>query len=438
MNAQEKKYSVATLVRAFNAGSLIRNPEYQRGEAWSDVQKALFVDSVFRSYPVPALFLHVVESAGLDDAPTRKHEIVDGQQRLIALRDFAAGNFALLDVTEESKLRIPRSIRAMKAPWAGKFVTDLGTELKQRFDLAVMTVFEVAADAHPDEIRDLFIRLQSGTALSRQQIRDAWPGNLGPFIERLAGKLDKQPSHRLFGLIDKRGQRIEDEEQRDLHVVDRQTCAQLLKVFLARTHDPYAYPSISANELDAMYHEYTDFDVNGSAAERFRDILTTAADVFAQVKAELGNKAKFRRLDVTAVMMYIQDVTKSDGAKFNRKAIDELAQCVVRSDDIVDKPYGKRTTASTLRRYYSWWRENVCKDVAVRFDNRRTFDKAQQFAIYNRDHGKCGICGEAVADDEAEYDHYPIPHRDGGLTEIENGRLVHGRCHPRGRPPVEE
>ena len=61
MKVEEKKMTVAKLVDAFKAGSLIRNPEYQRGEAWSEVQKATFIDSLFRAYPVPALFLHVVE-----------------------------------------------------------------------------------------------------------------------------------------------------------------------------------------------------------------------------------------------------------------------------------------------------------------------------------------------------------------------------------------
>jgi uncharacterized protein with ParB-like and HNH nuclease domain len=91
MNVAPKKFTVERLVNAFDSGHLLRNPEYQRGEAWSETQKATFIDSLFRAYPVPALFLHVVESAGLEDAPAKKFEIVDGQQRLTALRDFKIG-----------------------------------------------------------------------------------------------------------------------------------------------------------------------------------------------------------------------------------------------------------------------------------------------------------------------------------------------------------
>ena len=116
MNVEGRKFKVDALVKAFNAGSLLRNPEYQRGEAWSDLQKASFIDSILRRYPVPALFLHKVETPGLDDSPVTKYEIVDGQQRLSALRDFVAGKFACMEVGEHSKLRLPKSVRESPAP----------------------------------------------------------------------------------------------------------------------------------------------------------------------------------------------------------------------------------------------------------------------------------------------------------------------------------
>lgn len=434
MKVAERSFSVEKLVQAFNAGSLLRNAEYQRGEAWSEVQKAAFIDSIFRDYPVPALFLHVVESVGLEDAPTKKFEIVDGQQRLTALRDYRGGKFKLLEIGDKSKLRIPRSIQANSAPWAGKLFNDLPAELQSKFEMAKITVFEVGPEAQPDEVRDLFIRLQSGTALSRQQIRDAWPGNLGPFVEQLAGKLDKHPTHNLFRVIDKRGARSEDEDQRDYRVADRQACAQLLKIFLARERDPYAFPSVAANELDSLYHEFTDFDSSGPLAERFKCVLSITGDVFEKVKSSLGNRAKFRRLDVTVAMMYVQDVSKSEGVKIDKKAIDNIATHICQIQDREDKPSGKSTSGSTLRTYYDWWRAQMAKDFVVRLDPDRIFTPEQKSEIYKRGGGKCAICQQVVSDDDGEYDHFPVPHRDGGRTLVENGRLVHKSCHPRGRP----
>jgi hypothetical protein len=435
MKVDEGKYKIDNLVKAFLAGSLLRNAEYQRGENWTLLQKATFIDSVFRNYPVPALFFHRVETPGLDGAPSVKHEIIDGQQRLTSLRDFVSGSFSLLHMSGEPKLRLPKGVRDAPAPWAGKSYEELDEGLRNQFVEKEITVFVVGPDSHPDEVRDLFIRLQSGTALTRQQIRDAWPGNLGPFVERLAGKLSKRPSLKLFNIIDKRGLRGDD-DLKDNYVYDRQMCCQLLRVFLLRAADPYAFPSVSANELDAMYHEYTDFVTNGDLASHFKALLEAVGEIFERAKAKIGKKTKFRRLDVTVVMMYLQDASKNPQFKLDRNTLENLATNIVAGEPL-EKPTGKSTSGSTLKTYYEWWREHVGKGAGLRLDPKRLFDEADKKSIRLRDLGKCQICRHPVEPGQEEFDHHPIPHRDGGLTIPENGRLVHRDCHPRGRPPEE-
>lgn len=263
-------------------------------------------------------------------------------------------------------------------------------------------------------------------------MRDAWPGNLGPFVEGLAGKLDKRPSHRVFSAINRRGSLPEEEDQRDLYVLDRQACAQLLKVFLAREHDPNIYPSVSANELDSLYHEYTDFDTNGPTARRFRTVLDYTAEVFEGAKAK-SSKGKFRRLEVSAVTMYLQDVTRSDLFKFDKTVANKLATNVLGADR-TGEPVGKKTSGSTLQQYYAWWRKHIAQEVGIYLDATRLFCKDQKASIRARDENRCQVCGENVADQDAEFDHYPTPYRNGGRTDVSNGRLVHRACHERGRP----
>jgi hypothetical protein len=434
LQVSEKKFRVDKLVKALNAGSLLRNDEYQRGAAWSELQAAGFVDSLFRGYPVPALFLHEVQAEGLTDTPSVKFEIVDGQQRLNALRNYQAGKYSLFEISEESRLRIPQSVRAKPAPWAGKRYHELPPELQMQLMSTEITVFLLGPDSLADEVRDLFIRLQSGTALSRQQIRDAWPGNLGSFVESLAGKLEKLPSVQLFGLIDKRGSRSEEEDQKDPYVTDRQVCAQILKVYLARERDAYAYPSVSANELDALYHEFTDFDPQGARAKRFKELLVrtgVVVDVFNAKKP--GKKTRMKRLDVMAIFMFLDDLLRNPQRKAGPSDFEQLAQRVVDADSL-PKPMGKSTSGTALQKYYEWWRENVGRDFGILLDSRRTFDDSQKKQLWTKAGGVCGVCGKQVSQADAEYDHFPIPHRDGGPTEIENGRLVHVTCHERGRP----
>lgn len=70
---------------------------------------------------------------------------------------------------------------------------------------------------------------------------------------------------------------------RDEYVGDRQTLAQLLRRFLARERDPRAAAGVADGDLDALYHEYTDLDVDGESARQFRRCLDEAASVFELV-----------------------------------------------------------------------------------------------------------------------------------------------------------
>lgn len=113
------------------------NPEHQRGATWKLSQRQSVIDSVFRLYPIPPIFLQVITTRCLkvqiDPLPT-------GQ-----------------------------------ALWGGHRFSNLTGDLKQTFQRTQLTFVLIQTDG-AGEVRDLFIRLQAGTALTRQEVRDAWPG----------------------------------------------------------------------------------------------------------------------------------------------------------------------------------------------------------------------------------------------------------------------
>lgn len=188
MDFDQTKYAVHELVDAYNASPLVRNPEYQQGAAWSRQQKQALIDSIFRLYPLPPLFLEVQQRAGLGGKAAERYEIIDGQQRILSLVEYFKDDFALLEAADP-KLRLPLSLRNAPTPWGNKRYSELSDELRNRLREHKILVYMVEDVKNSDEVRDLFIRLQSGTALTRQQIRDAWPGALGPRVEVWAGKL---------------------------------------------------------------------------------------------------------------------------------------------------------------------------------------------------------------------------------------------------------
>ena len=439
MRFDKRENAVGQLIDSLSAGTLVVNAEYQRGAAWSLEQKQALVDSLFRGYPIPAFFLHLKERRDLlADDIARKYEIVDGQQRLIALRDYLRGEFTLLGA-EDKRLSLPTSLRPLDAPWAGKSFEQLGAELQTRFLERHLDVFYVVPDRHDDEVRDLFIRLQKGTALTRQQVRDAWPGRLGPYVERLAGKMRRQPTQRLFDIIDQRGQRSEEEENDDF-VHHRSACAQLLALFIPRERDPYHYASLSAAALDALYHEQTDFNAVGPVAQRFEEALRLTTAVFSELNRFNPKKRKYTKLQVFAVFLMFQDMTKSGGFKVTPKGIRELSALLADKWDSFHEPFKKRKLARSLvKDYYEAWRQHFAPErlVGVHLDSRRAFTAEQKAELRIAQSGRCAGCTNELEADEGEGDHFPVPYRDGGPTAVENGRLICAKCHPRGRPALE-
>jgi hypothetical protein len=438
MNCQPKSFTVEEIVDAWKDTSLKANSEYQRGAAWKGYQQQALIDSIFRQYPIPPLFLHEITATGLGGHTSVRHEIVDGQQRIRALADFLADKYPLLG-PEDKKLRLPTSLGAAPAPWGKRRFSELDAANQDKLKKRKLDVFLITGITHEDEIRDLFIRLQSGTALSRQQIRDAWPANVAPYIERLAGKMDKTPAIELFMLADRRGARAEDE--RDQHELSRQFCAQLLCLFLARESDPCIAQSIGANELDKLYHENTQLDSSGACTQRFEMVLrhTTkvcSAALLMEVEGPRGRRKKFTKLNLISTFLFIQDLSRNPLFTINRHFHEKVAPHLCATNLVINA--AKSTSGPKIVEHYRLWRERMDKDVGIRLDPKRAFDEDQKREVYGKAEGKCAICGELVEAGHGEYDHFPVAYRDGGKTLTENCRLVHREHHPRGRPIAEE
>lgn len=284
----------------------------------------------------------------------------------------------------------------------GQALRRIGSDLRSVLDNDEIDVFLIRDVANNDEIRDLFIRLQSGTALTRQQIRDAWPGNVGPFVERLAGKMKKVPAVQLFSLVDRRGMKTED--QKDRYDSDRQFCAQLLALFMARERDPLAQQGIGAEELDKLYHDNTAFPADGPAAARFQQILENTTKIFMAAVARLAAKSrmkkKFKKLDVISSFLLVEDLSRTPNFRFDEAFYETVAKHIIRNPEV--SSVGKSTSGRAISDYYEEWRSHIVTSLGIRLDSQRAFDDQQRTEIYARDNGKCQICRKEIAHSDAE------------------------------------
>jgi hypothetical protein len=143
-------------------------------------------------------------------------------------------------------------------------------------------------------------------------------------------------------------------------------------------------------------------------------------------------KQKFRKLDVIAVFMLIQDLSRNKQFKFDKTFPQKLASHIL--DDREANATGKSTSGHAIATYYFGWRSKLPEELGVRLDPIRAFSEEQKAEMLKRDGPTCQMCGEDLTLDDAEGDHHPTPWRAAGRTLIENGRLVHKACHIRGRP----
>lgn len=421
-------FPIGKISDAWKNRTLRPNEEYQRGVSWSTNQKKLLIDSILRGYPLPRFYLHQKEARTLTGDPNITFDVIDGQQRIVAIAEFTADNWNLFDMSDGDKIPLPKSIRNLPCPWSGRTFSQLDEGLRSKFLDTEVPVVIITDIETPDEIRDLFIRLQAGTALTRQQVRDAWPGTLGPYVVHLAGKLNSRPQFKCFAVVDKRGSgRDEPEDLVDAYLDDRQTCAQLLTLFMAR-EEGGEIVSVSSQNLDHLYHSKVDFDPGDRHAQRFERLLRWCDDVFTQ---HAGRKVRKNLL--FSVFLLLEDLEANPSVTIDRDFLIALADRALQDHrDVSAPPPGRVSTAATISRHYRWFVEQQLKGLIIKgLDAQRLFNDEQKAEIWRKYDGLCGKCGAPLQKGSEEYDHI-VPWIRGGPTSVENGRPVHAGCHERG------
>jgi len=268
MEMERWDQSVFNLLNFYKNGMLKPNPEYQRGIVWTSSQRKKLIDSVMRRYPLPLIYLHhikkVVVNMQRDDL-----EIIDGQQRINALYQFAEGGYKLFHpVDDEDEARFPRFLKDSPCPWGGKDFRGLSEDLKTQFLETIIPVAKITR-GDDNEIRDLFVRLQAGLSLNPQETRDAWPGQFIHFVLWIGGKpqLARYPGHPFF-------QRVMGMKPTTDRGKTRTLVAQMAMLFFGRREKgPNFFSDIDSPTIDDFYYTHIDFNASCDDAKRFVTIL---------------------------------------------------------------------------------------------------------------------------------------------------------------------
>jgi len=164
---------LAELPVVLSSGRWELQPDFQRRARWSAGKQSRLIESFIMNVPVPPIFLYEYEYS--------KYQVMDGLQRLTALRSFYDNQLELVELEHWQVLE-------------GRTYDELPPQLRQGIDRrylsSIVLLYETAQDdAQADQLKELvFERINSGgEPLTWQESRNALSkGPLNDLLPRLA------------------------------------------------------------------------------------------------------------------------------------------------------------------------------------------------------------------------------------------------------------
>lgn len=316
---------ISDVINWFKAKELIINESFQRHSVWSPQAKTLLIDSILNELPLPKIFIRTKIDAKLQK--TIK-EIVDGQQRIRSIVEFANDEFALNNKSDNFK---------------GKKYSDLPDEAQQSFLGYVLTA-EQLLNATDDDIIDIFARLNSYTvALNATEKRHAsFQTELKFFVRRMSIK------YRWF--IEKYS--IFSIKQR-FRMADDEFFAELTRLIIDGVQDG------GADKITKFYTKMTD-DIFGEIKQKEVEELLDKSINF--IDSELGiflkgNLGKHYQIyAMVAAFLHINGYIPTNTSfpqistmKTKQDIIDSLGELERELDDGIATDFVKASSSSTQR-----------------------------------------------------------------------------------------
>ncbi len=142
-------------------------PSYQRNLAWNNEQKSQFIESLIVGLPIPFMFFYQTDRG--------KMEIVDGSQRMRAMRSFLKEGMRLRDLILVPELN-------------GFSFHDLTPDRQNKLEDVTIRTIILDTDTDPSTRAEMFARInRMGTVANEAEVRrGSLPGPITDLIDELA------------------------------------------------------------------------------------------------------------------------------------------------------------------------------------------------------------------------------------------------------------
>lgn len=169
---QASDLSLETLASMVETDAVDVRPHYQRRDRWDSQKRSALIESFVLNIPVPPIYL-AEDNFG-------RYSVIDGKQRLTAIRDFMRDSLHLSDLATFTELE-------------GAFFRDLPPELANALQIRpYLRVVTLLRQSDPTLKYEVFERLNTGgEKLNAQEIRNV--AFHGPLNDLIYGELCNAP-----------------------------------------------------------------------------------------------------------------------------------------------------------------------------------------------------------------------------------------------------
>ncbi len=155
IDIREDPQTVFELMRKYDNGKLIIEPDFQRNLVWERTQQSKFIESVILNFPIPPFYVNQTREG--------KYIVVDGLQRTSTLHEFVNNGFKLQGLEALKKLN-GCSFSDLK---------NLSGDYQTKIEDKKLNLYVIRPSVPVKVVYDIFNRINTGgTNLQRQEVRN--------------------------------------------------------------------------------------------------------------------------------------------------------------------------------------------------------------------------------------------------------------------------